>query len=64
MEDKTDTFNIMEHTKHKNRSYNFVKIMLKQNRKEPATKLKLPENITKHEVKCNYDIIVGKINNL
>ena len=62
MEDKTDTFNIMEHSKHKKRFDNFVK--LKQNSKEPATKWKLPENRTKHEIKGNYGIITGKANNL
>jgi hypothetical protein len=64
MEDKTDTFNIMEHSKHKKRFDNFVKIKLKQNSKEPATKWKLQENRTKHEIKGNYGIITGKANNL
>ena len=64
MEDKTDTFNIMEHSKHKKRFDNFVKIKLKQNSKEPATKWKLPENRTKHERTSNYGIITGKANRL
>ena len=54
----------MEHSKHKKRFVNFVKIKLKQNSKEPATKWKLPENRTKHGIKGNYSIITGNDNNL
>ena len=59
-----EPINIIECAKNKKRFDNLIKIQLKPNSKEPATKWKDNTNRSIKQLKGNYGILTGEINNI